>query len=257
MNITISDSYEDKNSIIHRLDPRTKIICLILFIFVVTLTPPLRFLEFCAYAVLLISLTLTSKLSLLKTAKKALSIIPFVLLVAIFLPFLKEGNVIYSFNVYSLKVSVTDAGLIALWNSFIKSLLSITSMIILTSTTSFPEIMHGLQKLRAPKIIVMLISFMYRYIFVLVNEVQALQISWHSRYFGKRYLRQISITGTILGSLFIRTYEKSERIFLAMSSRGYEGEIKTIEQLRPGVPDAIFSSCFIIFISLVKVINFI
>jgi cobalt/nickel transport system permease protein len=117
--------------------------------------------------------------------------------------------------------------------------------------------MHGMQKLRAPKIIVMLISFMYRYIFVLVNEVQALQISWHSRYFGKKFLRQISITGTILGSLFIRTYEKSERIFLAMSSRGYEGEIKTIEQLRPGVPDAIFSSCFIIFISLVKVLNFI
>ncbi|MCL5985258.1 MAG: cobalt ECF transporter T component CbiQ [Actinobacteria bacterium] len=257
MNITISDNYEDKNSAIHRLDPRTKIICLILFIFVVTLTPPLRFLEFCAYTVLLIGLILISKLSLLKTAKRALAIIPLVLLIAIFLPFLKAGNVIYSFNIYSLKASVTDAGLIALWNSFIKSLLSITSMIILTSTTSFPEIMHGMQKLRIPKIIVMLISFMYRYIFVLVNEVQALQSSWHSRYFGKRFLRQISTMGTILGFLFIRTYEKSERIFLAMSSRGYEGEIKTIEQLRPGVPDAVFSGCFLIFISLIKVMSLI
>lgn len=257
MNFAIADGYEDKDSIIHRLDPRTKIACLILFIFIVTLTPPLRILEFCIYAALLLSLILISRLSILKIMKRAFVIIPFVLLVAVFLPFLKHGNVIYSLNLHVLNLSVTDSGVIALWNSFIKSLLSVTSMIILTSTTSFPEIMHGLQKLRIPKIIVMLISFMYRYLFVLLNEVKTLQNSWHSRYFGGKFLRQITIMGTILGSLFIRTYEKSERIFLAMSARGYEGEIKIVEQSRLGVPDVVFCSCFIILILATKAITFI
>lgn len=81
-----------------------------------------------------------------------------------------------------------------------------------------------------PKIFIMIMSFMYRYLFLLVDEVQRMQRAKESRSFGKaKHLHTLRTLSNIIGVLFIRSYERAERVYLAMCSRGFHGEIKTLD----------------------------
>ena len=234
------DQYSDLDSFIHRLDPRTKLITTLLFILVVISTPPTRWQVFALYFVLVATLILLSKVPVWYVLKRSLVIIPFVLLIAIFIPFFKEGEVAGSYNIWIWEVSVTYSGLWVLANIIIKAWLSIISLILLTSTTKMTSLLKGLEQLRMPRVMVMILSFMYRYLFILVDEVMHMKQARDSRNFGGKRLWQIRTIGNMIGTLFIRSYERSERVYAAMLARGFDGQSRTLDCLSFRQADAYF-----------------
>jgi len=238
------DQYSDRDSFIHRLDPRTKFITTLVFILAVTITPPARWQVFALYLFLIATLIFVSKVPILYVFKRSLVIMPFVLLIAIFVPFFKEGEVAGSYNIWLWEVSVTYSGLQVLWNILAKAWLSILSLILLTSTTKMTHLLRGLEQLRMPRVMVMILSFMYRYIFVLVDEVMRMKQARDSRNFGGKRLWRIRTIGNMIGTLFIRSYERGERVYVAMLARGFDGQTRTLDRLSFRQADAYFGISF-------------
>ena len=250
------DQYSDRDSFIHRLDPRTKFMATLAFILAITLTPPGRWQAFVVYFCLIAVLVLISKIPVLYVLKRSLVIVPFVLLIAVFIPFFKEGEVAGSYNIWLWQVSVTYSGLQVLWNILAKSWLSVLSLILLTSTTPVAKLLDGLERLRMPRVLIMILSFMYRYIFILVDEVMRMKQARDSRNFGGGRLWQIRTIGKMTGTLFIRSYERGERVYTAMLARGFNGHSRTLNQLNLKPADAYFSLSFGLVIILTGVFNF-
>ena len=249
------DQYSDRDSFIHRLDPRTKFITTLIFILVVISTPPTRWQAFALYFLIIATLLLLSRLPTIYVLKRSLVIMPFVLLIAIFIPFFKEGEVAGSYNIWLWQVSVTYSGLQVLWNVLIKAWLSILSLILLTSTTKLANLLKGLEQLRMPRVMVMILSFMYRYIFVLVDEVMRMKQARDSRNFGGKRLWQMRTIGNMIGTLFIRSYERGERVYAAMLARGFDGQSRTLDRLNFRQADAYFGIAFSLVLILTSVAN--
>ncbi|UCD08186.1 MAG: cobalt ECF transporter T component CbiQ [Dehalococcoidales bacterium] len=238
------DQYSDIDSYFHRLDARTKLIYTFVFILLVVLTPPDSWLLLGFYALITVILILTSKLPPVYVIKRSLVVMPFVILIAVFTPFFKEGEVIGSTRIWIWDISVTETGVLVFRNVLAKAWLSITSLIWLTATTKITHILYALERLHFPRVLVMILSFMYRYIFVIVDEVMRMKQARDSRNIGSKRLRNMRTIGNMIGTLFVRSYERSERVYNAMTSRGFDGQVRVMEQLQFSRADVIFFMSF-------------
>lgn len=207
------DKYAELDSVIHKADSRLKIIISFVFILFIVSANPTAYLSFVLYGLILLILLAVSKIPFLFIFKKTLVVIPFVVLIAAFIPFMKGQD-----------------GIILFRGIVLRSYLSILCMTLLISSTKFTRLLKGLEQLKIPKIFIMVMSFMYRYLFLLVDETQRMQRAKESRSFGKAgYFRIIRTLSNIIGVLFVRSYERAERVYLAMCSRGFNGRTRTME----------------------------
>jgi cobalt/nickel transport system permease protein len=243
------DQYSYIDSFVSRLDPRTKIVASLTFILAVVLTPIGNWRIFACYFCVVAVMLVLSKLPPFYVMKRSLVIFPFVALIAVFIPFFKEGAVAGSYNIWQWQISVTYSGLLILANVVVKAWLSILALIVVSSTTRLADLLKGLKQLGMPKVMILILSFMYRYIFVLVDEVMRMQQARDSRNFGVGRLRQIRTVGNMAGTLFIRSYERGERIYAAMLSRGFDGRVPTLRQLAFRQADAYFAVVFFVTIA--------
>jgi len=200
------DKYSDLNSPVHRLDARIKTVASFIYILLIVLTPPEYAFLFGVYAVVLAALTFASRLPARFVIMRSLTILPVVGMVALFLLF--TGDFVkFSFIL-------------------IKAYLATLCMILLSSTTKFNHLLKALQALRIPKIMILILSFMYRYIFILLDEVLRMKRAMASRQAGRASrLFEIKTLAGLIGALFVRSYERAERVYCAMCSRGFTGEI--------------------------------
>ncbi|MCJ7646209.1 cobalt ECF transporter T component CbiQ, partial [bacterium] len=226
------DKYSDLGSIIHRLDPRVKLTFFFVLILVIVSTPPQELVKFSGYFLILLILVLLSRIPLPFVFVRSLVIIPFVLLTAIFIPFFKGGEVAGSYNFLTLHLTISHKGILIFQNILIKSWLSVLSLTILTSTTKFSSLLKALEILKIPRVMILIASFFYRYMFLLVDELMRIKNARDSRSFKKNPVYQFKVIGYMIGELFIRTYERAERIYLAMLSRGFNGTIYTLESFK-------------------------
>lgn len=237
------DEHSHINSFIHRLDPRIKIITFITVILFVVFTSPSSFKVFGLYGVLLAILILLSRIPLPFILKKSLVIIPFVLMIALFIPFVKTGKVAGGYSLGTLKLTVTYGGLMIFWNCLIKAYLSALSMILLITSTKFSDFLRALERLKCPLLFTMIFSFMYRYIFVVEDELLKMQQAKEARSVGGSRWFQARALANMVGILFVRTYERGEKVYLAMCSRGFDGRLRTMDDFRLRLKDL----CFLIF----------
>jgi cobalt/nickel transport system permease protein len=133
----------------------------------------------------------------------------------------------------------TDAGLLRFTSIFIRAWLSVQMAILLTATTQFPDLMHALRHLRLPATLVAVISFMYRYLFVLSDEVlrllrarEARSARLGNKRSGGSLFWRAKVAGNMAGQLFLRSYDRSDRIYQAMLARGYRGHFLTLNPHR-------------------------
>jgi len=237
------DAYSD--SPIHRLDARIKIIGLLAGIIVCVGTPAQSYASFGVYAAGLIVIIALTKISPVRIAKRAMIVLPFIFMIAVFAPFLKTGQVGGGYNLGLFRGAEVVTPALVVWNVTVKALLSMLMVIVLTSTTPFPELLHGLRRLRVPDVFVMLLSFTYRYLFVIVDEFQRMRRALVSRGWRGRWIWQAGVLGQLIGAIFIRTYERAERIYAAMISRGYEGQFGYLSVKKPALGDALFLTGFL------------
>ena len=227
----------DGPSLLHRLDARVKILGFVGLIVVVVSTPARAVWAFALYAAILAFLVGLSRLPVISLLRRCLVVVPFVLVVAIFLPFFHRA----AGGGYGLgSAHVSSEGLLLLWNVAAKAILGVLGAVILGATTTFPDMAQGLSRLRVPHIFVLVVSFMYRYSFLFVDELRRMQRAMASRNYRARWLANVPVLGRMLGALFLRSYQRGERVYLAMISRGYEGRLDLSGGRRLGATDLVF-----------------
>lgn len=247
------DSYSNLNSPIRRLDARVKIISFFTLIVICVTTLARAYFAFAGYLLILLVVLLISHLPLKHVMKRSSVIIPFVLMVAIFIPFLNPDTVGGGYNLGSIAISRN--GLLVLWNVVIKSYIGVLCMILLSSTTPFSELMEGFRQLRVPGILINIAAFMYRYLFVVADEAMRMKRARDSRNFGGRWIWHSKVIGHMIGTLFIRSYERGERVYLAMLARGYDGEAKTLNRQRISISDVLFAGVILISSILIRALG--
>ena len=246
------DKYSDIDSYVHRLDPRIKLAGAIALILFIIFTKPTSFLSFALYALLVAILILLSKIPIGFIFRQSLVVIPFVLAIALFIPFFKEGQIAGGYSFGTFKLTVTYDGLTIFWNVLIKSYLSILCMITLLSSTKFPIFLKALEKLKFPQVFIMILSFMYRYIFVIADELMKMKQAKDARSVDGPKWFHIKVLANMIGILFIRAYERAELVYMAMRSRGFNGTISTIHDFRIKKSDFCFMSIIIGTLTLIK-----
>lgn len=228
------DRYHHGHSLIHDLDPRVKVVVTVAFILSNALLPDAAWLAFLlAWAFILIANAL-SGLGLGFTFRRSFIALPFAL-AAITALFSIPGAPVMSFRFLMQDFTITDAGLLRFVSIVIRSWLSVQMAILLVAVTEFPKIVHALNHLRVPTILTVIISFLYRYLFVLTDEVMRLLRAREARSAGAAGKRgggsvmwRARVVGNMAGQLFLRSYERSDRVYNAMLARGYKGELMTI-----------------------------
>jgi cobalt/nickel transport system permease protein len=236
------DHHSHVESPIHHLDARAKIIVFFSFILIGVSSPPTSFFLFGVLAIALIGIALLARLPLGHLLRKVLVVLPFLFVVTVSIPFMKKDGVGGGYNLGLGGLSLSRSGLWILWNVVIKSCLGVFSIILLSSTTSFPQLIKGMEKLGSPRIFTMLTSFMYRYSFILIDEMYRMKRARDSRSFGGRWLWQTQVIGHMIGTLFLRSFHRGERVYLAMLSRGYHGTMPETTVGRLGWGEAVFLS---------------
>ncbi|NDG09895.1 MAG: cobalt ECF transporter T component CbiQ [Actinobacteria bacterium] len=201
----------------HQLAPETKILSIFLFILVVVATPIENFLAYIFYFAIVLVLTRMAQIPLRTLIVRSLIEIPFIFF-ALLMPFFGTGQKVELFG-----LQLYQEGLLAGAAIVAKGTIGVMMGILLSTTTTAREILEGLTKLRIPAPILGIASFMIRYVNVVNDELGRMKIARESRGFEERGLRSWRILAQTVGALFIRSYERGERVYLAMLSRGYIG----------------------------------
>ena len=238
MHVNFLDPYQDGSSLVHQADARVKLVLTAAFILTTALTPVAAWPVYVLLVALAFAAELLSELGLGFYLKRALLAAPFVL-AAVPLLFTVEGETLARLP---LGLTITSAGLDRFITIALKSWISVQMAVLLASTTSFPEILSAMRALRLPRLLVAIIGLMWRYLFVLADEAMRLIRARQARSGvdaipGRRTGGQLAwrakVTGGMAGSLFLRSLERSDRIYAAMLSRGYDGEVRSLPH--PGI----------------------
>ena len=234
MHFDAFDRYHDTDSFIHRLDPRVKVVVTLAFILSNALLPDGAWVAFGLSLLFLLFATTLSNLGITFTLRRSFIALPFAL-VAVTVLFSIPGNPLTSFHFLFWDLTITDAGLLRFVSIVIRSWLSVQMALLLVGTARFPDIVHALEHLRVPTILTTIIAFLYRYLFVLADEVFRLLRAREARSAavagsrsGGSVAWRAGVAGSIAGQLFLRSYERSDRVYNAMLARGYTGHLQTM-----------------------------
>jgi len=196
------EHWSRRTSFLHRRDARVKWIVTLVFLVIVAMTPALDG-RLAAAFVLLAAGALAARLPLLKFLRRAsvalLFAIPFALIAA-------------------LAGDWPHAGML-----IVKSYLSAGAVVLLTATTPLPQLLAALESFQAPRFLILVIQFLFRYLFVLVDQAHRMRLAAAARGGG----RFRASTGAI-GVLFGRSYARAEGTHRAMLSRGFAGRVPTL-----------------------------
>jgi cobalt/nickel transport system permease protein len=209
---------------VHDLAPHSKIAAGFFFILVVVATPITNFVAYIIFLLLIIFIIVLSQLPFKIVFKRALIEIPFVIF-ALLMPFFGSGE-----KIEFAGLKLYEAGLLAGASIVAKGTLGVLVAIILSATTSARELLRGLERLRTPLQLVNIATFMLRYINVINDELSRMRVARESRGFEATGIRSWPIIAKTLGALFIRAFERGERVYLAMLARGYDGKIPTTHE---------------------------
>ncbi len=207
------------HSIVHRAPAHAKLLVLVGFMLTVVATPRDWYPAFAAYAVLLLAVVAASRVPPTYLGKRMVIEVPFVVF-ALLVPFVATGP-----RTDVLGVGLSEPGLVAAGGLLMKGTLGVLASLTLAATTEPGDVLRGLQRLRMPDPLVQIMGFMIRYLDVVTGEMSRMLTAMRSRGCDPRSPRHWPTLGRSLGALFIRSYERGERVHLAMLSRGYTGTI--------------------------------
>lgn len=221
---------------IHDLDPRSKIISALAIVIAVVAGAPPRAVEFAAVAGLLCAVGLIARLPLGRVLVRSALVLPFAGTIALFAPLQGDAG---SLNVTGFAAAYAGGGWIAAWSIVSKAWLSAFTMLLLAATTSPPMLFQGLERLKMPDVIITLLSFIYRYVDVLRAQIVSMRRAIASRGSATSGWRLVRLYGHLAGNIFIRSYERGERVYAAMVSRGYTGTMPATDRIAMRAADAL------------------
>lgn len=236
MHVHFLDPHRPLASPIHFLDARVKVVLTLAFIVTCSVTPTGTWPVYVVLMGLLVSVDILSGLGVMYVLKRSALALPFVL-AAFPVIFTTEGHSIAVLHIAATRWAATAEGLGRFLSIVIKSWLSVQAALVLAATTAFPALLVALRSLRIPRLLVALFGLMWRYLFVLVDEATRLMRARSARSgqaagprlrLGGTVVWRARVTGGMAGNLLLRSFERSERIYAAMVSRGYDGETRSL-----------------------------
>jgi len=230
------DPYQPRPSFVHALDPRVKFVITVAFILTCALTPTDAWPVFMLLFSLLLAAEILSELGIPYVLKRSLLAVPFVL-AALPLIFTVPGDPLAVFPVGPWILTISAQGVERLLGITVKSWFSVQAAIIMSSTTPFPDLLLAMRAVRIPRLLVATVGLMWRYLFVLADEALRLMRARAARSGqseepglrpGGSVAWRAKVAGGMAGNLFLRGFERSDRIYTAMLARGYDGEIRAM-----------------------------
>lgn len=207
------------HSPVHRLPAHLKLLALLGFVLTVVLTPRTAFAAYAVYLLLVLLAQRASRVPFGYYARRMVVEVPFVVF-ALLMPFVATGP-----RVAVGPLHLSEQGLIGGWALLAKGTLGVMASLVLATTTEPRHVVAGLERLRLPHQLVQIMGFMVRYLEVVTGELARMKVARESRGFQARSVRAWPVLATTAGALFIRSYERGERVHLAMLSRGYNGTL--------------------------------
>jgi cobalt/nickel transport system permease protein len=226
----------DPASPIHRLDPRAKIVGLVAVTLVAVSTPISAWPVFVACALVLGVVARLARVRVRDIWRRARFVLPLVLVAALLIPLFRRGGESWALG----PLTVHEAGLETFAAVAAKATIGTVAAVLLGATTTFPSVLRGLEALRAPRLLVLIAAFMYRYLFVIVEEVGRMRAALAARGYQPRNALQASALGRVATALFLRTYSRGERVYVAMLARGYDGRMPRLVPLVFGRAEVAF-----------------
>ena len=220
--------YLPGSTAVHRLEPHVKLVAVLCFAVLVVATPvhaPWAPAAYAGHLLAVLSAAALAGVGPVRLVRGLVVEVPFVAF-AVLLPFVATGP-----RVEVLGLSLSESGLATGGGLLAKATLSILAATVLAATTEPRALLRGLERLRLPQVLVQILMFMVRYADVVGNELHRMRVARESRGFTGGGLRGLRVLGATAGALFVRSYERGERVHLAMVSRGYTGSL-------PGAPTA-------------------
>ena len=238
----MTDWVVERSMEVSRVSARTKLVVTLVVITVCVSTPPDRFVAFAGYFVLLACALAALRVPPRTVVRRLAVIAPFVLACALFIPFLPANGVAggYSFGIGGLHVSRT--GLMVFWNVLAKAGIGVLCVTLLAETTPVPALLGALERLRFPRLLVVSAGLAYRYLFVLIDEAWRMKRAHDARCFRGRWLWNAGAVGRMIGTLFLRSYERGERVYFAMASRTPDGPAAPVAGERLTGADVAFAA---------------
>ena len=231
---------------VNRLDPRVRIVWVVLYAFAIISTDCLWILLSCC--VLGLSLLFHTRQLNGATLKKVVTMDGFIIFLLCLLPFTTPGEVL--FTVWGYNASV-EGSLKAL-DIILTANAVVLAMLALISTIDAVMLGHALHHLKVPNALVHLLLFSVRYIDVLKQEYHRLRIAMRARCFkAGNNMHTYQSIGYLLGMMLIRSLERSERILEAMKCRGFNGNFYLLDEFIITKRDYIFSGCSLFFILII------
>lgn len=228
----ILDRHGYENTLIHKIDPRAKIVACLVFIILVISFEKHEIAGLTPYFLFPVIIAILGFVPLGILFKQVVLSLPLVALIGIFNPILDKS---YGVQILGLEIS---KGWLSFFSILLKGTLAVSAAVVMISTTSFSGIIQGLQKLKVPQALTTQLILLYRYLFVLIHQAHILNQSRSLRSAGKKL--SIKLAGSMLSVLLTRTIERSERIYHAMVLRGFDGSLKSSYQLKWRVSDSLY-----------------
>jgi cobalt/nickel transport system permease protein len=235
MHINFVDPYQPSGSAVHRLAPPVKFVTALAFIVATALMPTGAWPVYLLLLSLTVSVAVLSEIRLSFLMKRSALALPFAL-AAVTVIFTTPGAAWFQTPLGPWLITVTGPGVVRFLSIVIKSWLSVQAAILLSATTSFPDLLVAMRAIHIPRLLVAILAMMWRYLLVLSDEALRLMRARESRSAsddlrgrpGGSLAWRGKVTGGMAGSLFVRSLERGERIHAAMTARGYDGEVRTI-----------------------------
>jgi cobalt/nickel transport system permease protein len=238
-------SKASRDSVLERLDPRIKVLTALGLVVSLALLPDgawsayLLAGAFLAWGVGLAGLPARYALT------RSLIALPFIL-PALTLPFTLPGETIAAFDLGAWTLAISGAGLLRFGSILVRSLLSVLAAVVLIGSTPFPDLLHALRHLGVPRVLVAIMALMYRYLFLLKEEAERLMRARAARSGGPGRGGTLGwrarVAGNMVGQLFVRGIDRSERVYDAMQARGFQGEFLTLAPHRLQATDWAFGA---------------
>ncbi len=223
--------YVHEHSPVHRLAPEAKIVAAFAFVFAVAVTPREAIWAFAIHGTALVAVTAIAGLRVRFVAARMLAILPFIAF-AFLIPFVASGE-----RVELWGMTVSREGLWGAWNILAKASLGAMTSILLAATTEIPDILRGMGRLKVPPVLTAIASFMIRYLELIAGELGRMRTAMTARGYDPRWLWQARPIAASAGALFVRSYERGERVYDAMLARGYRGVMPDLDQHRAGASE--------------------
>jgi len=247
------------------MDARVKLILTLAFIIFISLSPTAAWPAYILFLVIPISMAILSHLGIWFVFKRAFIALPFILAAIPLLFTGSEPRLIWQI-IPGWNLAISSEGALRFISIGLKSWISIQAAILLAATTRFPDLLTALKQVRIPDLLVAIIGLMWRYLFVIVDEAKTMTYARASRSAslletkrtGGTLLWRANVTGGMAGTLFLRSIERSDRVYSAMLSRGYTGELPSGER-KPLSKDhrqtILLGMCFIFLIWLIGMLT--